>query len=272
MRNVRLVLSGSGTLYPAHVGAVVRLAEVGFVFEEVIGTSGGAIVASALASGYKPNGELIEMIKKTLPSKNKLVDPSVWSLMTKWGFIKGDKIEQMLDKYLVKKFKDTKIPLHVVTCNIDRREMRVFSSAKNPDMDVSLAVRASMSIPGVFVPVKLDGEMYVDGGLAGNFMIDYFGKDVPVIGIRFKSEKGRYDPVKHAFDYTSAVIDTMLEANAAERIEDVPNHKVILIKSKHGGLNLNMTEADVLDMVAEGYDAAGRWLMEHGSVYSPAAP
>jgi predicted acylesterase/phospholipase RssA len=192
--------------------------------------------------------------------------------MTKWGFIKGEKIEETLDKYLVKKFKDTKIPLHVVTCNIDRREMRVFSTNKHPDMDVSLAVRASMSIPGVFVPVKLDGETYVDGGLAGNFMIDYFGSEAQVIGIRFKSVKGKYDPIRNAFDYTSAVIDTMLEANAAERIEDVPDHRVILIKSKHGGLNLGMTEADVLDMISEGYEAVSGWLKKHGKVYSPGGP
>jgi NTE family protein len=260
MQKVKLVLSGSGTLYPAHVGAIIKLSEAGYEFEEVVGTSGGAIIASAIASGYKPNAELIEMVKKTLPSKNKLVDPSIWALMTKWGFIKGDKIEEMLDKYLVKKFSDTKIPLHVVTCNIDRREMQVFSSAKHPDMNLSLAVRASMSIPGVFIPVKINGETFIDGGLAGNFMIDYFGENANVIGIRFKSVRGKYDKVKNAFDYTNAIIDTMLEANAAEREEDMHRKNIILIKSKHGGLNLGMTEADVLDMIKEGYDAATAWI------------
>jgi NTE family protein len=260
MRKVKLVLSGSGTLYPAHVGAIIRLHEAGFEFDEVVGTSGGAIVAAALASGYKPNAELIEVVKRTLPAKNKLVDPSIWSLLTKWGFIKGERIEEMLNKYLAKKFKDTKIPLHIVTCNIDRRQMKIFNSHDNPDMDLSLAVRASMSIPGVFVPVKLDGETYVDGGLAGNFMIDYFGVDADVIGIKFRSMRGKYDPVKSAFDYTGAVIDTMLEANTAERIEDAANKKIIVVKSKYGGLNLNMTEAEVLDMIQEGYRAAGAWL------------
>ena len=271
MKRIKLVLSGSGTLYPAHAGAIIALAEAGFEFTEILGTSGGAIVGAALASGYKPNGELVEMIKKTLPAKNKLIDPSIWSLITKWGFLKGDKIEKMLDKYLVKKFKDVKIPLHITTCNIDRREMRVFSSIENPDMDLSLAVRASMSIPGVFVPVKLDGETYVDGGLTGNFMIDYFGSDEDVVGIRFTSVKGKFDPVKNAFEYTSAVIDTMIEANSAERLEDVSNKNVILIKSKHGGLNLGMTEADVLDMVAEGYTAAREWLKSGGYI-SPGGP
>jgi len=270
-KQIKLVLSGSGCLYPCHVGAIIRLAELGFEFKEIVGTSGGAIVGAALASGYKPNGELVEVVKKTLPAKNKLVDPSLWALITKWGFIKGDRIEQMLDKYLVKKFKDTKIPIHIVACNIDRRVMTVFSTAANPDMDLSLAVRASMSIPGVFVPVELDGEKYVDGGLAGNFMIDYFGADADVIGIRLMSVKGKPKPVKNAFDYTGAVIDTMIEANCAERVEDVSNNRIILVRSKHGGLDLSMTEADVLDMVSEGYEAASRWTRDSGYI-SPGAP
>lgn len=272
MKKIKLVLSGSGALYPAHVGAIIRLSEAGYEIEEVVGTSGGAIVAAALASGYKPNGELVEVIKKTLPSRNKLIDPSVWALIRKWGFIKGDKIESMLDKYLVKKFRDSKIPVHIVTCNIDRREMRVFSAKTDPDMDMSLAVRASMSIPGVFVPVKLDNELYVDGGLAGNFMIDYFGNDPNVIGIRFTSVRGKYDPVKTAFDYTSAVFDTMLEANSAERQEDASRANTILIKSNHGGLSFNMTEGDAMEMISEGYAAATRWLGGTRWKYSPRAP
>lgn len=271
IKKIKLVLSGSGTLYPAHAGAIIALAEAGFEFTEILGTSGGAIVGAALASGYKPNGELIEMIKKTLPAKNNLIDPSIWSLLTRWGFIKGEKIEKMLDKYLVKKFKDVKIPLHITTCNIDRREMRIFSSAKNPDMDLSLAVRASMSIPGVFVPVKMDGETYVDGGVTGNFMIDYFGNSDDVVGIRFTSIKGEYRPVKTSFDYAGAIIDAMLESNNAERAEDATNSKIILIKSKHGGLNLGMTDADVLDMISEGYSAAHVWLKRRGYI-SPGGP
>jgi NTE family protein len=269
MDNLKLVLSGSGTPYPVHVGAIICLAEHGLVFNEVVGTSGGAIVASLLASGYKPNYELIDLMKKTIPIKNKLYDPSIWSLLSKWGFIKGDKIERMLDKYLVKKLKDTKIPLHIVTCNIDQRKMRVFSTATDPNMDISLAVRASMSIPGVFVPVVIDGERYVDGGLAGNFLIDHFKADDMVIGIRIRSVHDKHNKISNAFDYTSAVVDTMLEAMVDERLEDAKNTHVITINTKHNSLNLVMTEADVLDMISEGYNATTLWLRKNKRIFPP---
>jgi NTE family protein len=259
-KSVKLVLSGSGTLYPAHVGAVIRLAEAGYVFEEVIGTSGGSIIGAALASGYKPNRELVEVIKKTIPSKNGLVDPSIWSLFSKWGFIKGEKMEALFKKFFAKTFEETVIPLHVVTCNIDKGELRIFSSTQDPKFSISTAVRASIAIPGLFVPAVIDNDRYVDGGLGGNFMIDHWGKDANVIGIKFTSAGGSKNKIKNAFDYTKAAVNLMLESNTAERIEDVENPKVINIRSKHDGMNLTMTEADVLAMIEEGYSAADKWL------------
>ncbi len=260
MKKVKLVLSGSGTLYPAHVGAIVRLAEAGYIFEEVIGTSGGSIIGAALASGYKPNRELIEVIKKTIPSKNGLVDPSIWSLFYKWGFIKGEKIEAMFNRYFVKTFAEATIPLHVVTCNIDRGELKVFSTQKYPEFSVPVAVRASIAIPGVFVPAIIEGDRHIDGGLGGNFMIDYWKDDPDVIGIRFCSSSSKKSKIRNAFDYTKAAVNLMLESNTTERIEDVLNPRVINIKSRHDGMNLAMTEADVMSMIEEGYNAADKWV------------
>ena len=164
-KEVKLVLSGSGTLYPVHAGGIIRLAEEGYEITEVCGTSGGAIIAAALGSGYKPNEEIVDMIKKTLPAKNKLIDYSLWALLTRWGFVKGERIEKLFRKYLVDTLGETKIPVHIVTVDIERRVHRVFSTDTDPKMSLALAVRASMSIPGVFTPVKIGDSLYVDGGI-----------------------------------------------------------------------------------------------------------
>ena len=125
---IKLVLSGSGTLYPVHVGALIRLAEAGYEFEEICGTSGGSIVAAALASGYKPNHELVNLIKKTLPHKNNLAHMSLLNLITKLGLINGDKIERLLEKYLVPTLGEATMPIHIVTTNVDQKTMIVFES------------------------------------------------------------------------------------------------------------------------------------------------
>lgn len=261
-KKVKLVLSGSGCLYPVHVGAVLRLAEAGYEFEEVCGTSGGSIVAAALASGYPANSELIKMVKKTLPAKGGLIDLSIFTLVFNWGLIKGDKIEKTFDKYFVKKFSECKIPLHVVTTNLDKQEVRVFSNKTDPNMSISHAVRASMSIPGVFAPVKIDGELHVDGGLMANYFLDLFGNGTDVIGLRFKSvsDDKKGTKVKNPIEYIQRCIDSLIMGSTNEHIDDATFARTILLESKHNGMDFNMTDSDVDEMIEEGYRSADKWL------------
>jgi NTE family protein len=75
--------------------------------------------------------------------------------------IKGRKIEEWLREILpVKRFEDLPIPLRVVATDFWKGEQFVFSSG-----DIAQAVRASISIPGVFHPYELDGRVLVDGGV-----------------------------------------------------------------------------------------------------------
>ena len=65
-RNIKLVLSGSGTLYPVFVGAIKRLIKKGHQVQAICGTSGGAIVAAAIAGGM-PIEDLEKLVKRLLP-------------------------------------------------------------------------------------------------------------------------------------------------------------------------------------------------------------
>lgn len=264
MKRIKLVLSGSGALYPVHAGAVIKLAEAGYEIEEVCGTSGGAIIAAALASGIKPNNELVKMIKASLPAKNNLLDKSISSLIFNWGLIKGNKIRDIFSKYFVKKFNQTRIPLHVITTNIDREDISIFSTKDTPTANIAEAVRASISIPGVFAPIKINGHLHVDGGLMANYFLDIFGAGENVIGLRFKSlsDQANTKKIKDVKDYVSRVINTMITANMREHIEDAIFARTIILESNHGGLDFNMTDGDVDDMIHEGYRAAEKWLSE----------
>lgn len=265
-KKIKLVLSGSGTRFPVHVGGIMRLAEEGYEFEAVCGTSGGAIIAGALASGYAPNEEMIKLIKSLLP-KNNLIDYSILSLLFNWGLIKGNKIEKIFSKMAAPNFGATTIPLHVVTTNLNRQAGRVFSTHSDPNMSVARAVRASMSIPGVFAPVRIDGEMYVDGGVAGNYMLDIFGAGEDVIGLTFGRvnkvmdwEACKPKPIKSVKQFMDRNIDTMIAATTREHVEDAVYARTIPLLSKHSSLNLYMNEKDVDDMIEEGYVSVDRWI------------
>jgi NTE family protein len=260
-KKIKLVLSGSGALFPVFAGAIMKLSELGYEISEVCGTSGGSIMAAALASGYKPS-DLPRLIRENNPARNRLIDPSILSLIMNWGLIKGDKLEQRFNKMFVKTFKEAKIPLHIVTTNIERKAPRIFSSKTDPGASVAKAVRASMGIPGVFAPTVIEDEKYVDGGVVMNYALDLFGAGQDVIGLRFGSDYPGDDyksaprsPIKSVPQYIMANIDAMIEASSHEHMDDAIYARTIFLKSKFKSLNLLFSEKDSDEMLKEGYMA-----------------
>jgi len=251
----------------AQVLVILYMLVDGYEIEEICGTSGGAIVATGIATGYDPGPELIGLMKELLPSKRNLIDYSLISLLFRWGFVKGDKITELFKEYAPESFSKTIIPLHVVTTNLNRRAVRVFSTKDTPDACVASAVRASMSIPGVFAPLKIDGELYVDGGVTGNYMLDIFGTGENVFGLRFgesnrfaKWEEAPHTEIKSVAKYIDANIDAMMNATTREHIDDAMFARTITLDTKHSGLNFKMTEKDVDEMVEDGWNSVDRWL------------
>lgn len=170
----------------AHIGVLSVLKENNIPIDFIAGTSVGAIVGAY----YALNEEINPFEKKiSKMGKNdffKLVD-----LSSKAGLIKGDKIKKFLEEiYNNASFKDTKIPLRMIATDISSGKEVVIDSGK-----LCEGARASISIPGIFVPVEIDGKILVDGGIVNSTPIDVvrdMGADI-VIGIDLpvaKLEKG----------------------------------------------------------------------------------
>lgn len=144
----------------AHIGVIRRLEELDMHPIALSGTSMGAIIATLLALG-KSSREMEDIIA-SVPWM-RLIDPD----MKKW-LLKGKKIELFLeDIFEGKTFADTYIPLSITATDIDTGESRVFQEGP-----LSEAVRASISLPWVFIPKHIDGTNLVDGGLAANLPIE----------------------------------------------------------------------------------------------------
>jgi NTE family protein len=176
-KRVNLVLSGTGALYPAHAGAVQALLDLGYSFKAVSGTSGGAILALAIASqhdfnrtrriliDYDPWPRLME--KFTLPFKNG------------WGFYDNQACLQMYD-WLGGNitFKDVPIPIHIVATQVVPKYKRfIFNKENTPDLTLSEAVRISSAIPILFKSITIDGKILTDGTFADNLYIEPFEDD-----------------------------------------------------------------------------------------------
>lgn len=212
-QTVGVVLSGGGAKGYAHVGVLKALEEYGIPIDYITGTSMGAIVGGLYAAGYSPD-EMMEIFrgdrfnnyyKGDIPLKYRsyfMLDEPNASLFTLKLRKKKDKISiswptnmiatQPMDFGLIQLFAQSNayahsnfdslyIPFRCIASDVYNNREKVFNSG-----DLGMAIRASMTFPGLFKPVDIDGNLYYDGGIYNNFPVEtmkqVFHPDV-IIGI-----------------------------------------------------------------------------------------
>jgi NTE family protein len=151
---VALALGSGGARGFAHVGVIRALEEAGIVPDIVTGSSSGAVVAALYAGGR--SARELEQIALEI-EKGDLVD---FVLFGK-GWVKGEALQAFVNR-MVEGLPIERLARHfaVVATESRRGRMTVFNRG-----DTGLAVRASASVPNLFVPPVINGEEYVDGGL-----------------------------------------------------------------------------------------------------------
>ena len=175
-RAVSLVLGGGGARGFAHIGVLRALGERGIPADLVAGTSMGAIIAAQHALGYDSNA-MIAMNRRTFQEQKLYLDTTIplVSLMTAKKIVAalrtmfGDTaIEDLWTKYFC------------VSSNLTRAQANVHQTGP-----LWLAIRASISVPGVTPPVSTDGDLLVDGGLLNNLPADLVRRfsEGPVIAV-----------------------------------------------------------------------------------------
>lgn len=165
---VGVALGGGGARGIAHIGVLRVLEREGMPVDCVAGTSIGGIIAAAYASGLTPD-QLEDEAKNTTSAWRMLrfADPGP----LKHGLLRGNRLQDYFEDRLGNKtFEDLRIPLAIVSVDLNAREEDVLTEGS-----LSLAVRATISVPGLFMPVEVDGKRLVDGGLLNN---------VPVSAVR----------------------------------------------------------------------------------------
>jgi NTE family protein len=157
-KKIGLALSGGAARGLAHLGVIQVLREEKIYVDMIAGTSAGAVMGAVFASGQ----DIDRMMEQALDAGWKRLAPLIDPSFPKSGFIKGRKITTLLTSFVGGniRFSDLKIPLACVATDIDTGEEVVINSGPVPE-----ALRASISIPGIFTVVKREGRHLVDGGL-----------------------------------------------------------------------------------------------------------
>jgi len=161
-KKTALVLGGGAARGLVHLGILKVFRRQSIKFDFILGASIGALFAAVWALEL----ELAETEKRALKTTAKdILDVTI----SRMGLCKGDKLAYLIEDTLQgRRFEDVKIPLHVVTTNIETGEPILHNSG-----NLARIVKASCSMPGIFRPVEVDGQIMVDGGITNNVPVSF---------------------------------------------------------------------------------------------------
>ena len=214
-----IAFSGGGLKIFAHIGVLKALEELGIEFDYVSGTSSGSVIAAFYALGIKPN-DMFKIISSRYKEIAKINVRNVFGSAIKSiaknelklkSLINGSKIENAMQNMLIDEkitktnMKDLDKKLAIVSCDtISTKEVIFLSEDFNIEntertdyiigAEISKAIRASMSFPGVLTPCDFEKYNLIDGGTVNNLptkVLKEMGAE-KVLGVCF--ELNPYEP------------------------------------------------------------------------------
>ena len=223
---IGIALSGGGAIGLAHIGVLRVLEEYGIPIDYVAGNSMGAVVGALYSIGYTPD-EIEEAVtgtdwmrlfaekqdRRSLPADEKnrgyrhlarfTIEGGKAAFMP--GLLSGQKIHRFFSRLawpglLVEDFMKLPRSFSCVATDLETGEPIVLSRGFLPD-----AMRASMSIPGVFAPYSIDGKLLVDGLFSRDFPVEdviNMGADI-IIGVNTGFQLLPADSIKTIFNIIS---------------------------------------------------------------------
>lgn len=259
-KNVALVLASGGARGMAHIGAIEELERRGYKITSVAGTSAGALVAGLYATG-----KLAEAKDWFLSlDKQKILSLGDFSLSTSY-VVKGDKIidsfKEIVDDCRIE---DLPIPVSLVASDVISNKEVVMESGS-----LFEAVRASVSIPMFFRPVKREGMLLIDGGVLNAFPLNRVRRteDDILVGMNISAPDTLIPEVKHTvkppkfFDKVPAFSKLLerfnleqKEGNIADEVADSINYISLVTRMTDMMIQHNtvmMTQLIKPDIIAE---------------------
>ncbi len=273
-----LALRGGGVKLYGHVGGLLGLDEIGVYkqFEGFSGTSCGSIIAGLCSLGYSPK-EIKEIVfsydLKKFEDKTLL---SVLSSPFSMGICSGNYFLSVMKKTIKDKtgnenftFNDLNnsgLPqLKVYATAVDRTNvLQEFSYEETPNYTLAEAIRCSMSIPGIYKPYKIDGQLYFDGGLALNYPINVFPEESRTIGFFFQDSKDyrnessnklkKAQPLKATIQLFKAGLDSQ-DINTLSN-DEVMSRTIIIDSLGISSTDFGISDINKLALVESGKKAA----------------
>ena len=204
---IGLALGGGFARGIAHIGVIKVLEEENIPIQFVAGTSVGALIGAAYCSGL--NGKELEEVARRVRFKHF----ASWTF-SRYGFASNQRMIGFLNRILkVKTFEELRIPLAVIATDFSSGDGTVF--CKGPLVD---PVRASCAYPGMFLPVKIDGKLLVDGMLAHtvpSVPLRQMGA-TRVLAVNLRGRWANGDGPRHVFEVIGQCFAIAQEMNSSQ--------------------------------------------------------
>jgi NTE family protein len=276
---VGLVLGGGGARGAAHIGVLKELERLRIPIDAIVGTSMGAVVGGLYATGMSA-ADLEDLVgsldwaaalsdkpdRKDLSFRRKQDDSQIpidlelgvrgSEVVLPRGAIQGQELDLLLRELTlgvsqIRNFDDLPIPFRAIASDIERGEIWVMDSG-----DLAQSIRASMSVPGAFAPVRIDDRLLVDGGLVGNLGVDVMqAMDVDVI-IAVDVEFPLYGPdeLDSALTISEQMLTILIRKDTLRQIERLGDRDILIRPGLGTFASTNFNE--ILDTIGPGEAAA----------------
>jgi NTE family protein len=250
---IGLVLSGGGARGLAHVGVLKVLEREQVPVDLVVGTSMGAIIGGLYASGMRAADIERELLavrwdevfaprvgRQELSQRRKEQDFEIsavlelgWKdgeLKTPQAAVSSRGLETLLRRYTlpvrqVEAFDQLPIPFRAVAT-----DMETGAAVELAQGDLAVALRSSMSVPGVFAPIEFGGQVLGDGGLVNNLPVDLarrMGADV-VIAVNVGTPLSGRETLGSVVGLTAQMINILTEQNVQRSLATLRERDVLV--------------------------------------------
>jgi predicted acylesterase/phospholipase RssA len=174
-RSVGIVLSGGGARALAHIGVLAELAAAGIQIDRVGGCDTGAFIAAMLAMGMEPD-EIDARCYEEWVRRSPLSDYRI----PRTSLIRGERVRALLERNLPGTIEELPRDFFCVSGDLVSGGLVVHRSG-----DVAAAVLASMSVPGLIAPTRMDGRLLVNGAMLNNLPVDVMAAtgEGPIIAV-----------------------------------------------------------------------------------------
>lgn len=273
-----LILSGCGVRGFAYLGVFQVLEELKLInnIEKVYATSAGAIIGTLFSIGYS-SSEIMSLLKQN--DFSKLKNPLIENLLDNYGLDDGNKFIDFLIKMFEQKkiskninfkqlYEKTGIELTLTGTNLNKLKAKYFNYKITPKIKVINAVRISMSFPGYFTPVKLNKNLYVDGGLIDNFPIHKCNDCLDnTFGIYISQEYEHTKEIPNLESYVGQVILALIQGYNIGFTKNYEKYILQMDLPNINPLNFNLTFEDIKSMKDYAYDKTLDYLIHHHRFY-----